>query len=119
MRDCWEKADLDKLLDGMSRPAFMLRFTVSAPGASNICATTWPPTPDQSKATDSGRAGGYRELCCKDTQRLMPSARESTSRVSAAWRCEMAASVINDEPWNVPGYWCNSTGTPACNNRSP
>ena len=31
MRDHWERADLDDLLDGMGRTAFMLRFTVSHP----------------------------------------------------------------------------------------
>ena len=43
MRDYWEKARLDELLDGMSRTAFMLRFTLSHPdldttivGTSNI-----------------------------------------------------------------------------------
>jgi aryl-alcohol dehydrogenase-like predicted oxidoreductase len=29
MRDCWDKAKLDELLDGMTRTAFMLRFTLS------------------------------------------------------------------------------------------
>ncbi len=32
MRDCWEEAELDELLDGMSRMEFMLRFTLSQPG---------------------------------------------------------------------------------------
>jgi aryl-alcohol dehydrogenase-like predicted oxidoreductase len=31
MRDCWDTARLDDLLDGMSRTAFMLRFTLSHP----------------------------------------------------------------------------------------
>lgn len=31
MRDYWDKAKLDELLDGMSRTAFMLRFTLSHP----------------------------------------------------------------------------------------
>ncbi|MEO8693772.1 MAG: aldo/keto reductase [Acidimicrobiales bacterium] len=31
MRDYWEQAKLDELLDGMSRTAFMLRFTLSHP----------------------------------------------------------------------------------------
>jgi aryl-alcohol dehydrogenase-like predicted oxidoreductase len=31
MRDYWDKAELDDLLDGMSRTAFMLRFTLSHP----------------------------------------------------------------------------------------
>jgi aryl-alcohol dehydrogenase-like predicted oxidoreductase len=31
MRDYWDKAELDDLLDGMTRTAFMLRFTLSHP----------------------------------------------------------------------------------------
>ena len=31
MRDYWEKAKLDELLNGLSRTAFMLRFTLSHP----------------------------------------------------------------------------------------
>jgi aryl-alcohol dehydrogenase-like predicted oxidoreductase len=31
MRDIWEQARLDELLDGMTRTAFMLRFTLSHP----------------------------------------------------------------------------------------
>ncbi len=31
MRDYWEQGQLDELLDGMSRTAFMLRFTLSHP----------------------------------------------------------------------------------------
>jgi aryl-alcohol dehydrogenase-like predicted oxidoreductase len=31
MRDFWEKAQLDELLDGISRTSFMLRFTLSHP----------------------------------------------------------------------------------------
>jgi aryl-alcohol dehydrogenase-like predicted oxidoreductase len=31
MRDRWEQARLDELLDGMSRAEFMLRFTLSNP----------------------------------------------------------------------------------------
>jgi aryl-alcohol dehydrogenase-like predicted oxidoreductase len=31
MRDYWEHGKLDELLDGMSRTAFMLRFTLSHP----------------------------------------------------------------------------------------
>ena len=32
-------------------------------------------------------------------------------------RWEMAALVIREEPWNVPGYRCSSTGTPAWTSR--
>jgi aryl-alcohol dehydrogenase-like predicted oxidoreductase len=31
MKDYWEQANLDELLDGMSRMEFMLRFTLSLP----------------------------------------------------------------------------------------
>ena len=40
MRDYWGKANLDELLDGMSRVAFMLRFTLSHPGLDTTIVGT-------------------------------------------------------------------------------
>ncbi len=40
MRDYWETARLDELLDGMSRTAFMLRFTLSHPGLDTTIVGT-------------------------------------------------------------------------------
>src|SRR5215472_8669734 len=61
MRDYWDNAQLDELLDGMSRTAFMLRFTLSHPaldttivGTSsiehlhdNLAAASRGPLPDE------------------------------------------------------------------------
>jgi aryl-alcohol dehydrogenase-like predicted oxidoreductase len=40
MRDVWEEARLDELLDGMTRTAFMLRFTLSHPGLDTTIVGT-------------------------------------------------------------------------------
>ena len=40
MRDYWETAKLDDLLDGMSRTAFMLRFTLSHPDVDTTIVGT-------------------------------------------------------------------------------
>ena len=40
MRDYWEQAKLDELLDGMSRTAFMLRFTLSHPALDTTIVGT-------------------------------------------------------------------------------
>ena len=40
MRDYWGKAKLDELLDGMSRVAFLLRFTLSHPGLDTTIVGT-------------------------------------------------------------------------------
>ena len=40
MRDYWEQAKLDDLLDGMSRTAFMLRFTLSHPALDTTIVGT-------------------------------------------------------------------------------
>jgi aryl-alcohol dehydrogenase-like predicted oxidoreductase len=40
MRDRWERADLDDLLDGMGRTAFLLRFTLSHPGLDTTIVGT-------------------------------------------------------------------------------
>ena len=40
MRDYWDTAKLDELLDGMSRTAFMLRFTLSHPGLDTTIVGT-------------------------------------------------------------------------------
>ncbi len=40
MRDYWETAGLDDLLDGMSRTAFMLRFTISHPALDTTIVGT-------------------------------------------------------------------------------
>ena len=40
MRDRWETAQLDDLLDGMSRTAFLLRFTLSHPGLDTTIVGT-------------------------------------------------------------------------------
>lgn len=40
MRDYWEQANLDELADGMSRTAFMLRFTLSHPGLDTTIVGT-------------------------------------------------------------------------------
>ena len=40
MRDYWENAKLDELLDGMSRTAFMLRFTLSHPALDTTIVGT-------------------------------------------------------------------------------
>jgi aryl-alcohol dehydrogenase-like predicted oxidoreductase len=40
MRDYWDRAELDDLLDGMSRVAFMLRFTLSHPGLDTTIVGT-------------------------------------------------------------------------------
>jgi aryl-alcohol dehydrogenase-like predicted oxidoreductase len=42
-RDRWEAADLDPLLDGMSRHEFILRFTLSHPGLSSTIVGTSSP----------------------------------------------------------------------------
>lgn len=60
MRSYWDEANLDELLDGMSRTSFMLRFTLSHPGLDttivgtssqahlldNIAAATAGPLPE-------------------------------------------------------------------------
>ena len=40
MRDYWETAKLDELLDGMSRTVCMLRFTLSHPGLDTTIVGT-------------------------------------------------------------------------------
>ena len=40
MRDHWETANLDELLDGMTRTAFLLRFTLSHPGLDTTIVGT-------------------------------------------------------------------------------
>jgi aryl-alcohol dehydrogenase-like predicted oxidoreductase len=40
MRDFWDKAKLDELLDGLSRTAFMLRFTLSHPALDTTIVGT-------------------------------------------------------------------------------
>jgi aryl-alcohol dehydrogenase-like predicted oxidoreductase len=40
LRDRWERADLDDLLDGMGRTAFLLRFTLSHPGLDTTIVGT-------------------------------------------------------------------------------
>jgi len=40
MRDFWDKASLDDLLDGLSRTAFMLRFTLSHPALNTTIVGT-------------------------------------------------------------------------------
>jgi aryl-alcohol dehydrogenase-like predicted oxidoreductase len=40
MRDYWDTAKLDELLDGMSRTAFMLRFTLSHPALDTTIVGT-------------------------------------------------------------------------------
>jgi aryl-alcohol dehydrogenase-like predicted oxidoreductase len=76
MRDYWDKAKLDELLDGMSRTAFMLRFTLSHPdldttivGTSsvehlhdNLAAAAKGPLPDAvlSEAKDRLTAAGAK-----------------------------------------------------------
>jgi aryl-alcohol dehydrogenase-like predicted oxidoreductase len=40
MRDFWDKANLDELLDGLSRTAFMLRFTLSHPALDTTIVGT-------------------------------------------------------------------------------
>ena len=40
MRDYWEAAKLDEILDGLSRTAFMLRFTLSHPGLDTTIVGT-------------------------------------------------------------------------------
>lgn len=61
MRNYWDEANLDELLDGMSRTTFLLRFTLSHPGLDttivgtsseahlrdNIVATLAGPLPDE------------------------------------------------------------------------
>jgi aryl-alcohol dehydrogenase-like predicted oxidoreductase len=42
-RDRWETADLDPLLDGMSRHEFILRFTLSHPALSSTIVGTSNP----------------------------------------------------------------------------
>ena len=76
MRDYWERAKLDELLDGMTRTAFMLRFTLSHPdfdttivGTSsvrhlrdNLAAAAEGPLPDDvvKEAKDRLAAAGAR-----------------------------------------------------------
>jgi aryl-alcohol dehydrogenase-like predicted oxidoreductase len=69
MRDYWDNAKLDELLDGMSRTAFMLRFTLSHPaldttivGTSsiehlrdNLAAAARGPLPDEILAEAKAR----------------------------------------------------------------
>jgi aryl-alcohol dehydrogenase-like predicted oxidoreductase len=43
MKDRWEEAKLDELLDGMSRMEFTLRFTLSHPGLSTTIVGTKNP----------------------------------------------------------------------------
>ena len=40
MKDRWERADLDDLLDGQGRTAFLLRFTLSHPGLDTTIVGT-------------------------------------------------------------------------------
>ena len=78
MRDYWETARLDELLDGMSRTAFMLRFTLSHPGLDttivgtrsvghlqdNLAAAADGPLPDDllNEAKNRLTAAGARPL---------------------------------------------------------
>jgi aryl-alcohol dehydrogenase-like predicted oxidoreductase len=78
MRDYWDTARLDELLDGMSRTAFMLRFTLSHPGLDttivgtrsighlrdNLAAAANGPLPDDllNEAKNRLTAAGARPL---------------------------------------------------------
>ena len=78
MRDFWDKAKLDELLDGMSRTSFMLRFTLSHPdldttivGTSsiehlreNLVAAAKGPLPDELLSETKNRltAAGARPV---------------------------------------------------------
>jgi len=76
MRDIWEEARLDELADGMTRTAFLLRFTLSHPGldttivgtksaehfAANLATSALGPLPDDVVAEAKSRldAAGAR-----------------------------------------------------------
>jgi aryl-alcohol dehydrogenase-like predicted oxidoreductase len=69
-RDRWETADLDPLLDGMSRHEFILRFTLSHPALSSTIVGTSNPAHLRSNIEIAERGPLPDDLCAEARRRL-------------------------------------------------
>lgn len=77
-RDLWEAAALDRVLDGLSRMEFMLRFTLSHPGlTTTIVGTSNPDHLKQNLA--AARKGALPADQVAEAKRLLDAAQESVA----------------------------------------
>jgi len=70
VRDLWEAADLDALLDGMSRHEFILRFTLSHPALSSTIVGTSNPSHLRSNVEIAQRGPLPEDLYAEARRRL-------------------------------------------------
>ena len=80
MRDYWETAKLDELLDGMSRTAFMLRFTLSHPDLDTTIVGTGSTAHLTDNLAAAARGPLPEDLLAEAKQRLAAAGARPSSR---------------------------------------